>query len=235
MLCLLLHIKSPRTYTFLRNNEILPLPCHSTVKKYLGSISGGCGFDEKFFALFKKKLSKISDEKLKHGILTCDKMTVRESLEVNSQTFTFTGCTDFGDGTNPEMFTELADHGLVFMFRSIGDNFSQPIGVFASKGPTKGVILAQLVVQAIFLIEQAGAFVDGLVCDGASTNRKMWSEFGVSGKKQPEDEKFQNRNYFINPADDSRKIYVFSDTPHLFKCIRNNLMSRNFKVIKKSS
>lgn len=131
---------------------------------------------------------------------------------------------------NPE-FIELADHGLVFMFRSIGDNFSQHIGVFASTGPTKGVTLAQLVVQAIFSIEQAGAYVDGLVCDGTSTNRKMWSEFGVSGKKQPGDKQFQNRNYFINPADDSRKIYVFSDTPHLFECVRNNLMSRNFKVI----
>ncbi|KAH8034024.1 hypothetical protein HPB51_019089 [Rhipicephalus microplus] len=38
LLCLLLHIRSPATYSFLRNNDILPLPCVTTVRKYISMV-----------------------------------------------------------------------------------------------------------------------------------------------------------------------------------------------------
>lgn len=43
--------------------------------------------------------------------------------------------------------------------------------------------MAQLVIKAICLLENAGAKVDGLVSDGATSNRKLWSELGISGEK----------------------------------------------------
>ncbi|KAH9361089.1 hypothetical protein HPB48_002951 [Haemaphysalis longicornis] len=70
---------------------------------------------------------------------------------------------------------------LFLLFVRLATITSQPIAAFASKGPTKGTTLAQLVLKAIFLLEEAGAFVDALVCDGATTNRSMWREFGISG------------------------------------------------------
>lgn len=57
----------------------------------------------------------------------------------------------------------------------------------------------------------------GFISDGASTNRKAWTEFDVSGKFG------QSKCYFEHPVDENRKIFVFSDTPHLIKCIRNRL------------
>lgn len=42
--------------------------------------------------------------------------------------------------------------------------------MFASKVPTKGIVISQLVMKAIALMEDAGVFVDALLCDGASTN-----------------------------------------------------------------
>ncbi|KAH8025845.1 hypothetical protein HPB51_012877 [Rhipicephalus microplus] len=56
LLCLVLHIRSPSTYAFLRNNHILPLPCVSNVRKYLSAIRVKCWSDASFFAAFKKKL-----------------------------------------------------------------------------------------------------------------------------------------------------------------------------------
>lgn len=35
---------------------------------------------------------------------------------------------------------EKATHGLVFMFHSLTDKYTQPIGVFASKGPVDGIL-----------------------------------------------------------------------------------------------
>jgi len=36
----------------------------------------------------------------------------------------------------------------------------------------------------------------------------------------------QLQNYFQNPADSSRRVYVFSDAPHLLKTIRNRLFTK---------
>lgn len=67
------------------------------------------------------------------------------------------------------------------------------------------------------LLEDAGAEVIGLTTDGATTNRTMWNNLGISGKKK------SLINYFLNPYDEKRKVFVFSDAPHLIKTIRNRL------------
>lgn len=77
-----------------------------------------------------------------------------------------------------------------------------------------------MVIKAICLLENAGASVVGVVSDGASTNRKLWSELGISGKI----ENFSNS--IKHPLDDKKKIYMFSDAPHLIKNIRNRLYSK---------
>lgn len=35
LLCMLLHMRSPTAYNFLRNNNIIPLPCVRTIRKYV--------------------------------------------------------------------------------------------------------------------------------------------------------------------------------------------------------
>lgn len=71
--------------------------------------------------------------------------------------------------------------------------------------------------KAIVLLEKSNCIVDGIVCDCASTNRKLWTEFGVSGIKG------NVKNYFTHPLIENRKVYAFSDGSHLFKNIRNQL------------
>lgn len=48
----------------------------------------------------------------------------------------------------------------------------------------------------------------------------MWKILGVSAKIG----KIQNS--FENPFDASRKVFIFSDAPHLIKTIRNRLYSK---------
>lgn len=81
------------------------------------------------------------------------------------------------------------------MFVPLTDNYAQPVGVFASKGPTKGVVIAQLVLKAITLLEKAGAFIHGIVCDGAAPNRKFWIEMGISAKLNEVKNWFKHPNY----------------------------------------
>ncbi|KAH7942060.1 hypothetical protein HPB49_020112 [Dermacentor silvarum] len=228
LLCLLLHIRTPSGYRFMRDNNILPLPCVRTIRKYISIVGMKCGFDADFFAALKEKLEPKPNFQ-KHGMLLFDEIQVRERKCVNSKTLTYTGLVDHGHGGNHAESSAdtagLANHALVFMFIPFGESYTQPVGVFASRGPTKGTVLSQLVLQAIILLENAGAIVDGIVCDGASTNRRMWTELGIDGKLGAK------KNSFEHPMSDARKVYVFSDVPHLVKCVRNRLLKqRSLKV-----
>jgi len=51
---------------------------------------------------------------------------------------TYCGLEDFGKDNSNLNSGKKADHGLVMMFRSLGSNITQPIAVFALKGPVKG-------------------------------------------------------------------------------------------------
>jgi len=113
------------------------LPCARTIRRYLSLTKTGCGFDSNFFLLLKKKLSSMKDEE-KHGILIVDEISLRESIEVNTNCLTYTGLEDFGEDADIQHYGEKANHGLVFMFQSLHSNFSQPIAVFTSKGNVKG-------------------------------------------------------------------------------------------------
>ncbi|KAH7953547.1 hypothetical protein HPB49_009967 [Dermacentor silvarum] len=214
-MCLLLHIRSPAAYDFLRRNDLMPLPAVSTVRKYISLVRPECGFDGKFFEAFKKRLLSKKDIQ-RHGMLVFDEIQVRQGREVNAKTFSYIGQVQHHDTSEPP----LADHALVFMFVPFADSYTQPVGVFASKGPTKGIELAKLLLEAITLLEQAGAAVDGVVCDGASTNRSLWHYIGVSGKVDNLQCSFQH------PLEEERRIFVFSDAPHLLKCIRNRLVKK---------
>ncbi|XP_050064415.1 uncharacterized protein LOC126553315 [Aphis gossypii] len=225
ILCLLLQIRSPSGYKFLRDQNILPLPCTKTVRKYLLAIKIGCGFDANFFKLLEKKFS-IKNQFQRKGILLLDEMFLRESISVNSRTLTYAGLEDMGDEIQSGQDSkQKANHGLVFMWQSLCENMTQPIAVFASNGPVNGIDLAKLVVKAILLIEQAGGEVLGVTCDGASTNRTMWKTLGISVKKE------NFKNYFANPFDSSRNVYVFSDAPHLLKTVRNRLYTNKELVV----
>lgn len=97
--------------------------------------------------MFKLTLEK-KEEKQKYGVILLDEIHLKESVSVNSKKLTYTGLIDFGiNGPQASNVNEKADHGLVIMFQPIADFYSQPIGVFASKGPISGEILAQLVIK----------------------------------------------------------------------------------------
>ncbi|KAF0761696.1 Uncharacterized protein FWK35_00004117, partial [Aphis craccivora] len=71
--------------------------------------------------------------------------------------------------------------------------------------------------------KQSGAIIHGFVSDGAQTNRKMWSKLGISGQVN------SFKNWYQHPLREDRK-YAFSDTPSLFKNVRNKLY--NDKILK---
>lgn len=80
--------------------------------------------------------------------------------------------------------------------------------------------MAQLIITAICLLENIGVKIEGVVSDGASTNRKFWVELGISGQKDKVSNSFQ---HLLDPK---RKIFIFADAPHLIKNVRNRLYNK---------
>lgn len=114
----------------------MPLPCPRTIRKYLSLVKTQCGFDDTIFQLMKKKLAMLRPEQ-KYGMLVFDEIFLRESLSVNSQTLTYAGLENFDGELNST--GRKANHGLVLLFNSLAAKFTQPIAVFASAGPVKGI------------------------------------------------------------------------------------------------
>jgi len=97
MLCVLMNIRSPSNYQFLRKNNVLLLPCARTVRDYIGLMNSKCGFDQQFAELLKKYLSKKQPLE-RHGILLLDEINLRKSVAVCSKNLTYIGLTDLGEG-----------------------------------------------------------------------------------------------------------------------------------------
>jgi len=175
--------------------------------------------------MFKKKINSKTEQQ-KHDVPMFDEISVRKSLKTDPKTLRYQGVVDFDDDDISSTKNEaLADHGLVFGFSSLCENYFQTIGCFAAKGATNGVTLAKLVVKAIMLLKQTGAKVTTIICDGAKPNRRMWKEFGITAELD------SVKHFFQNPYDDLRKIFVLSNIPHLFKYIHNRLLLKELMVL----
>lgn len=144
MLCLLLNIRSPTTYNFLRTNDLLPLPAVSTIRNYLSRVKVQCVLDDQFFEAFKQKLKSQTDIE-KQEILAFDEMAVRKSIALNVRNLKLVGIQDFGKENRytAKCTDKQADHALVFMWLSLGGGFSQPVAVIAAQGATAGTCLAK--------------------------------------------------------------------------------------------
>lgn len=135
LLCLLFHIGASGAYTFLRDQQLLPLPSITTIQKYISIVKIDCGFDEQFFELLKKRMSK-KPKKYRHGMLLFDGVQMRKGIYVTTRNLSYSGLEDLDDEIKNS--DKKADHGLVLMFQSLKQKFSQPIAVFASHSTVLG-------------------------------------------------------------------------------------------------
>lgn len=126
-----------------------------------------------------------------------------------------------GEKNKNKMDKNLGDHALVITYQPFQGSWVQNLACFLTKDAANDAELTKLIMESIILTEYAGFFVDGVVTDGAAWNRSMWAKFGVT-EKNPSSE---------HPCDSNpnRRLFFFSDYPHLLKCMRNCFLSK--KVI----
>ena len=67
-------------------------------------------------------------------------------------------------------------------------------------------------------MEKEGFKIRGVVSDMG--NKTFIKQFGLSSGKY----------FFQNPSDETRKVYIIADAPHLMKLARNHLMDKGYMV-----
>ncbi|KAL1484064.1 hypothetical protein MTO96_032789 [Rhipicephalus appendiculatus] len=128
------------------------------------------------------------------------------------------GKVDFSEHTRPADREKDGDHVLVFLFRPFLGGWSQTVGSFCACGAAPGPIGAKLLLQCIVHLTNAGVVVDAITCDNSTTNQSALKSLGISGDIN------STKNKFPHPCEPSQSVYVVIDPPHIFKCIRNNLL-----------
>jgi len=108
----------------------------------------------------------------------------------------------------------VAKSMVVLMVRGLISKLNFPYVQFAC-ADLSGDQLIDPVWEAISRLERQGFRVMVLVCDGASTNRRLW-KLHNEGKS---DVIYKVDNVFASDA--PRSLYFIADPPHLIKTIRN--------------
>ncbi|KAL5239084.1 hypothetical protein ACI65C_006494 [Semiaphis heraclei] len=173
-------------------------------------MDSGYWFHKCIFELLKKKSSEMSMEQ-RRGVILIDEMKVGEAVKFDTKKLKMVGFTDLGEHTTLHQQSKKGDHGLVIIFQPFQGRWVQAIACFLSKGCATGTVLHHLIMECILLLEKSGFFVDAVTRDGASWNRNMWTQFGVTEEKV----------WVTHPSDIKRQLWFLSDFPHLIKNLRN--------------
>ena len=169
-----------------------------------------------------KKLSQIDYESGKSGIqryvvLSFDEMKIQSKLVFDKRSNELIGFVDLGDERVNEALAsgnEMATHALAFLVRGVATDLKYTLAYFLTKAVTSYQLMS-LFWKAVCVLEVAcNLWICATVSDGASPNRRCYELHA--------DEIVHST---INLFCPSRKIYFFSDAPHLVKTGRNCLFN----------
>jgi hypothetical protein len=211
-LALSLYYKSPSTYRFMRERGF-KLPSVTLIRKWISVYNVHSGFTEDVFQKLAIKSSSMSEEE-KETVLLFDEMSIRKSLEYNPKLDVVEGFEDLGPLGRRNV---PATHALVFLIRGLKYPWKCPIAYVLSENSVKGSALAVLIDYCIAKLNNIGLCPKATVCDLSTTNSTAMKLLGATLAKP--------YIYF-----EGNKIHCLYDAPHLFKCIRNNLINHNMTV-----
>lgn len=215
--------QSPKGYRFLRRIFILPSPV--TLLKLIQMADIKPGINKNMMEQIKKaaEIMKLED---KLCIVMFDEMSLKPSVTYNERKDKVSGFVNNGQ----EVFPEYADHAQVFMIRGLIRNYKQPVAYTFSQASTKGPELAKQLKAVIRVLQDAGLIVVATVCDQGTNNANcikylLQETRGIFLRREE-----QPKDHIILIND--QEIIPIYDPPHMMKCIRNNLISKNLKYIK---
>lgn len=222
--CLSLHAKSPAAYKELKDSGVLVLPSQRTLRDYRNFFKPKPGFNSKNIERLKEHAKDYFDIQ-RYVVLNFDEMKIQSKLVYDKRTNELIGFVDLGEEKLNEALTstnELATHALVFFVRGVATDLKYTLAYFLTKDVTSYQLMS-LFWKAVCVLELGcNLWICAAVSDGASPNRRCYElHAGIADDASVEGVVHATVNLFCP----SRKIYFFSDAPHLVKTARNCLFN----------
>lgn len=218
ILCLTFLKASGRGYKIL--SKIFALPSKRTLTNLLNKVPLYPGINKELFEVFKSSVEKMKLQE-KCCVILFDEMSLDCDLQYNVKEDFIIGVEDFGTDRMPA----LADHVLVFMAKGIYKKWKQPVCFTFSNGPIKSLQLKQLLKNVIIECQNIGLVVVGTICDQGSSNQSVINSFLKDSAELCQQQ--QNPNRLFGFLVNNQEVVPLYDVPHLFKGIRNNMLTKN--------
>ena len=171
------------------------------------------GFNSENIERLKKKHAKDYFDIQRYVVLSFDEMKIQSKLVFDKHTNELSGFVDLGEEKLNEALTstnELATHALVFFVRGVATDLKYTLAYFLTKDVTSYQLMS-LFWKAVCVLELG---CNLWISDGASPNHRCYElHAGPTSDASVEAVVYATVNLFCP----SRKIYFFSDAPHLVK------------------
>ncbi|KAF2887368.1 hypothetical protein ILUMI_18808 [Ignelater luminosus] len=222
LFALTLYKQSPKAYRTMSN--FFTLPSVETLRKLLRGVPITPRVSKTIFNHLKIRVqSRRFSERNKCCALMFDEMSLQPNLFYSKYKDNVEGFED--DGVRCTSL--LADHVMVWILRSIYKKWKQPVAYSFCKSSTSPPDIVRAFKDVIRSAVAAGLNVIACICDQGATNaravRMLLEESRANALRKGK----EYRNDIIT-ADDATVIPLF-DPPHLLKCIRNNLITKDLR------
>ncbi|KAK9685299.1 hypothetical protein QE152_g38152 [Popillia japonica] len=214
-----------------QHNIVLQLPGLRSAAKNIGD-SPDFAFSLATAKTFKKienAVDPIVYEFIESQIRSCRKFSRGRRFTINDKPgMHYNKSRDILEGFvtyGEESTCRLADHALVFMAQGIYKKWKQPIAFMFCEGSTDTANLVCQIKKVIRDIFSCGLKPVATVCDQGASNRAAIKHLVDETKLQYSR---SNKPYTIFGFEvDGKEIVPLFDYPHLMKCIRNNLLTKD--------
>lgn len=201
-----LYFSCPQTYRFLEKTLILP----STKTLLRMKINFKPGVSDDLISLLSKRL-KNNSPNYKYCTICIDEMVLRKNLYYDIHNDEIIGFHEI-DG---KKFKDIAGNAFVMLLRGCIENYKQPLGYAFTATNKNHAEQSNWLNKIIRKLTDAGFVVCAVVSNQGSNFVNFAKSKGVSAENP----------YFTV---DGRKVFYIFDVPHLFKSIRDNLLTCNF-------
>jgi len=198
----------------------IPLPSQRTLRRRLQMLKFDSGILNEVFKFLEIKVQTFKDTHEKECVLIMDEMAI-----IPSNVFDVSLNKNVGNITLPN-HEGTATNVLVFMLGGISTRWKQTVAYYFTGPSVNGTVYSNIITDLIIKCESIGLKVMAITSDMGSSNQRLWKYWNITAKKC-----CKVSNFLPHPLDDNRKLFVIADVPHLFKNIKNMLMTNKVLFI----
>lgn len=206
-------------------SKVFSLPSKKTLGNLLNKIPLKPGIQKHLFEALRGICQKMKPID-RNCVLLFDEMSIETFLSYSIRSDEIMGIEDLGGDRRR---AGIADHATVFMIKGLFRQWKQPICYVFTDGPLKSQNLVILIKEIISECNRINLTVTATICDQGNNNQ------AAINKLLSETEEYclmnSTPNRYFGFLVDNREVVPLYDTPHLFKGLRNNLLTKHLHFL----